>query len=116
VRTLVSAAHKALAQWYQREGVIPINHLFVVHEGLAKQRPDVMREIVRMIKEGHTYAPSSVVLGLPPLGLEANRKGLEMAIDWSYEQKIIPRRLHGFVYRFDTATHQLTPGALRSFL
>ncbi|GFE79455.1 hypothetical protein GCM10011487_14550 [Steroidobacter agaridevorans] len=92
VRTLVPDPHKAAAQWYEREGVIPINHLFVVHEDLTKQRPDVVREIARMIKQSRTYAPSSVVSGLPPLGLEANRKGLEMAIDWSYEQKIIPRR------------------------
>jgi 4,5-dihydroxyphthalate decarboxylase len=46
-----------------------------------------------MIVESRKLAPPEVVAALPPLGLEANRKGLEMAIDWSYEQKIIPRRL-----------------------
>jgi 4,5-dihydroxyphthalate decarboxylase len=30
---------------------------------------------------------------MPPLGIEASRKGIEMAIDWCFEQKIIPRRL-----------------------
>ena len=29
----------------------------------------------------------------PPMGLEANRAGLQLAIDWALEQKIIPRRL-----------------------
>jgi 4,5-dihydroxyphthalate decarboxylase len=93
VRTLVPDPYAAAAQWYEREGVIPINHMFVVHQDLVRSRPDVVREIARMIKESRAAAPSSITEALPPLGLEANRKGLEMAIDWSYEQKIIPRRL-----------------------
>jgi 4,5-dihydroxyphthalate decarboxylase len=36
-------------------------------------------------------APASA--SIPPFGVEANRKALQMAIDWSLEQRIIPRRL-----------------------
>jgi 4,5-dihydroxyphthalate decarboxylase len=93
VRTLVPDAPAAAKAWYKREGIIPINHLFAVHQDISRERPDVVRELYRMIKEGRDHAPPDVVAGLPPLGLEANRKGLQMAIDWSYEQKIIPRRL-----------------------
>ena len=93
VRTLVPNANAAAQQWYQREGVIPINHMFVVHQDISERRPDVVRELFRMIVESRALAPPAVVAALPPLGLEANRKGLEMAIDWSFEQKIIPRRL-----------------------
>lgn len=46
-----------------------------------------------MIVESRKLAPESVTSNLPPIGLEQNRKGLDMAIQWSYEQKIIPRRL-----------------------
>jgi 4,5-dihydroxyphthalate decarboxylase len=93
VHTLVPNPQAAAKVWYQREGVIPINHLFAVHQDVSRQRPDVVRELYRMIKESREHAPAEVVAGLPPLGLEANRKGLQMAIDWSFEQKIIPRRL-----------------------
>ena len=93
VRTLVPDPAAAAQQWYQREGVIPINHMFVVREELSKQRPDIVREIFRMVVESRALAPASATATLPPIGLEANRKGLEMAIDWSFEQKIIPRRL-----------------------
>jgi 4,5-dihydroxyphthalate decarboxylase len=93
VRTLVPDPHVAAKGWYQREGVIPINHMFVVHQDIAKQRPDVVRELARMIVASRAAVPASVTAAIPPLGLEANRKGLEMAIDWSFEQKIIPRRL-----------------------
>jgi 4,5-dihydroxyphthalate decarboxylase len=29
----------------------------------------------------------------PPIGLEENRKGIQLAIDWALDQKIIPHRL-----------------------
>jgi len=93
VRTLVPDAQAAAQEWYQREGVIPINHMFVVHEDIARKRPEVVRELARMIAESRAAAPESITASIPPLGLEANRKGLEMAIEWSFEQKIIPRRL-----------------------
>jgi 4,5-dihydroxyphthalate decarboxylase len=93
VRTLIPNPADAAKEWYQREGVIPINHMFVVHEEISRKRPDVVRELARMIRESRALAPPAAAAALPPLGLEANRKGLEMAIDWSFEQKIIPRRL-----------------------
>ena len=91
VQTLVPDPHTAAKAWYQREGVIPINPVFVVRKELSKERPDVVREIYRMIVESRKFAPESATR--PPFGLEANRKGLQLAIDWSYEQQIIPRRL-----------------------
>jgi 4,5-dihydroxyphthalate decarboxylase len=92
VRTLVPDPHAAAQKWYAREGVVPINHMFAVHEDLSKKRPDVVRELARMIIESRAAAPAAAAASIPPLGLEANRKGLEIAIDWAFEQKIIPRR------------------------
>ena len=92
VRTLVPDAHNAAKAWFAREGVVPINHMFVVHESLSKSRPDIVRDIFRMLKEGRALA-EGVPAVFPPIGLEANRKGLQLAIDWALDQKIIPRRL-----------------------
>jgi 4,5-dihydroxyphthalate decarboxylase len=93
VRTLIPNASDAAKEWYQREGVIPINHMFVVHEEISRKRPDVVRELARMIRDSRALAPPAAAAAVPPLGLEANRKGLGMAIDWAFEQKIIPRRM-----------------------
>lgn len=93
VRTLVPDPMGEARRWYQRERVFPINHLFVVHRDLSRKRPDVVREIYRMLVESRSFAPADALSALPPMGLEANRKGLQVAIDWAYEQKIIPRRL-----------------------
>lgn len=92
VRTLVPDAQAAAKSWYAREGIVPINHMFVVHAELSKQRPDVVREIYRMVAESRALA-EGVPAVFPPLGLEANRKGLQLAIDWALDQKIIPHRL-----------------------
>ena len=93
VQRLVPDPFEAAKAWYAREQVVPINHLFVVHEDIARKRPDVVREIYRMIGESRDLTEGGLPDPFPPMGLEANRKGLELAIQWSYEQKIIPRRL-----------------------
>jgi len=92
VATVIPNAMEAGAKWAQREGFIPINHMFVLHKDVAKDS-GVVREIFRMLRESRDAAPEAVISKLPPVGLEANRKGIEMAIDLALEQRIIPRRL-----------------------
>lgn len=93
VQFLVPDPHNAAKSWFEREGVVPINHMFVVHEDISKNRPDIVREIFRMIAESRDLTEGGLPKIFPPIGLEANRKGLQLAIDWSLDQKIIPRRL-----------------------
>lgn len=93
VRTLVPDAHNAAKAWFAREGVVPINHMFAVHQDISKKHPQVVREIYRMIAESRALTEGGVPAVFPPLGLEANRKGLQLAIDWALDQKIIPHRL-----------------------
>ena len=93
VRTLVPDAMNAAKAWYAREGVVPINHMFAVHADVSKNHPEVVRELYRMIVESRRLADPAPPAAFPPIGLEANRKGLQLAIDWALDQKIIPRRL-----------------------
>ena len=93
VRTLVPDAMDAARAWYAREGVVPINHMFVVHADLSRKHPELVRELYRMIVESRALADPAVPAVFPPIGLEANRKGIQLAIDWALDQKIIPRRL-----------------------
>jgi len=93
VRTLVPDAMNAAKDWFAREGVVPINHMFVVHRDVSKRHPEAVREIYRMIKESRELAEGGAPRVFPPLGLEANRKGIQLAIDWALDQKIIPHRL-----------------------
>ena len=107
LKTLVPDAAAAAKDWYKREGVICMNHVFVVREELSRERPDVIREMFRMFVESRQLAEEQPGKVLPPIGLEANRKALEMAIQFAYEQKVIPRRL-SVDELFDDTTGLLT--------
>jgi 4,5-dihydroxyphthalate decarboxylase len=93
VERLVPDPFEAAKQWFAREGVVPINHMFVVHQSLTRERPEVVREIFRMVVESRELTEGGLPDPFPPVGLEANRKGIQMAIDWAHEQKIIPHKL-----------------------
>ena len=90
VHTLVPDARNAAKSWFEREGVVPINHMFVMRQELAEARPDIVRELYRMFSESRTLSQDLPAI-FPPLGLKANRKGLQLAIDWAVEQQIIPK-------------------------
>jgi 4,5-dihydroxyphthalate decarboxylase len=72
--------------------VIPVNHMVAVHEAISRERPDVVREIYRMLGASRALAPVDAAT-MPPMGMEANRNGLALAIEWAYEQRLIPRRM-----------------------
>lgn len=93
VQRLVPNPKEAALEWYAKEHIVPINHMFVVHEEISQKRPDVVAEIFRMIVESRALTEGGVPDPFPPIGLEENRRGLQMAIDWSFEQKIIPKRV-----------------------
>lgn len=94
IATLIPDAKKAALQWHAREQVVPINHMFVVHDDIARDHPGAVPEIFRMLVESRAAAAAALPDIFPPVGLEANRKALELAIEWSFEQRLIPRRLN----------------------
>ena len=58
-----------------------VNHMFTVHEQLPRERPDVNREVFRMLVESRKAAPPEALETIPPFGVEANRTALQFAID-----------------------------------
>jgi 4,5-dihydroxyphthalate decarboxylase len=87
---LIPDPYAAAEAWSRKTGVQPLNHLFVVRAELSRERPDVVREIYRLIVESREAAPEKAP-DLAPFGVEPNRNALQLAIDWSVEQKMIPR-------------------------
>jgi 4,5-dihydroxyphthalate decarboxylase len=93
VHHLIPNPHDAAREWARKYGLVPINHLFVVDKALSETRPDVVREIYRLLSESKRAAPSPAG-GIDPLpfGVENNRKALEMITAYTFEQKIVPRK------------------------
>jgi 4,5-dihydroxyphthalate decarboxylase len=90
MRPLIENPIGAAEEWCRAQGAVPVNHFFVVRKELSETRPDVVREIYRMLAESKKEASSSGI-DFHPLGIEANRKALELMIQYAVEQQIIPK-------------------------
>ena len=80
--------------WAEKNGGVPINHMVVVHERIARARPDVVEEIFRVFKEARKLDTKAPTGKLDPyrFGVEANRAALERIIDYSVKQQMIPKK------------------------
>src|SRR4029078_1096949 len=79
----VAAEEKA---WFEKHGVVPINHMVVVSRTLSEQHPDVVREIHRMLAE--SAAASSAA---PRFDRGGSARSPQLIIDYSAQQKLISR-------------------------
>ena len=92
-KTLIPNAKQAALDWHARTGAVTVNHLFVVSEEVAK-RKDVVQEIWRMLKETKAAMPAPADgVDLFPFGWDANRKNLELIIQYAFEQQLLPRMM-----------------------
>jgi 4,5-dihydroxyphthalate decarboxylase len=92
---LIPDADAVARKWAQTHGGVPINHMMVVRDTISKSRPDIVKEIYRMLRESRRAVPpppDNSVLDPWRFGVEANRRSLEIIIDYSFRQKLIPRR------------------------
>jgi 4,5-dihydroxyphthalate decarboxylase len=86
--------HEAAGRdWARRHGGVPINHLAVVRESIVKERPDVVREVYRVMKESRADATGIPTGADDPLrfGIAAVRQSLEQINAYAAAQKLIPR-------------------------
>jgi 4,5-dihydroxyphthalate decarboxylase len=96
LKPLIPDAEAANRKWSESHGGVPINHMLVIREELAKTRPDVVREVYRLFLEAKQAAfAKNGVPALDPwrFGIEANRRSLEIVIDFAVKQGLIPRAI-----------------------
>jgi 4,5-dihydroxyphthalate decarboxylase len=81
--------------WFKKYGVVPVNHLVVVTEKLAKSSPDSVREVYRLLRDSKQAAgyPKPGGRDTIPFGADANRPAFELMIKYLDQQKLLPRRI-----------------------
>jgi 4,5-dihydroxyphthalate decarboxylase len=84
----------AAQAWHQRTGALQVNHMLVVKDALVTDRPRLPEEIIRLFSESKRAAglPAPDAPDMNPVGREANRRNLEIAIDCVYREGMIPKR------------------------
>jgi 4,5-dihydroxyphthalate decarboxylase len=83
----VAAEEKA---WLARHGVVPINHMVVVSKQLSDTRPDVVREVQRMLEASRAAATGKV----PAFSKDDMTRSLELITVYSAQQGLIPRKFY----------------------
>src|SRR5207302_9785788 len=94
LQSVIPDPEAAARQWHAKHGVVPINHMVVVPEALAKSQPETVQEVYRMLLASKRAAglPKPGGLDMHPFGFEACRPALKMIIDYCVQQQLIPRR------------------------
>ena len=73
--------------WAAKHGILPINHMVVVSEQLAKEQPDAVREVHRLLRGSETRAPSS----WHRFSADEMRRSLALISEYTAQQGLIPR-------------------------
>jgi 4,5-dihydroxyphthalate decarboxylase len=111
LRHLFPDVESVARKWAETHGGVPINHMVVLREDIVRSRPDVAKEVFRLLlaSKRALKAPTDGT-ALDPLrfGVEACRPTLEIIIDYAARQGLIPKKI-AVDALFDDATRALVP-------
>ncbi len=93
LRSVIADPEQAAQKWFAKHQVVPINHMVVVTEKLAKSNPDAVREVFRLLAQGKAAAPKAAGIDFLPFGFDACRPALATIINYALQQNLIPRKI-----------------------
>jgi len=93
LKSVVADPDAEAKAWYAKHHLVPVNHMVVVTDELARARPEAVAELYRMLEAGKRAAGQSGPIDTTPFGKEANRACLELLISYAVQQQQIPRAL-----------------------
>ena len=93
LQSVIPDPEAAARAWYGQHGLVPVNHMVVVTEALARSNPRAVAELYRLLEAGKKAAPAAGQIDTAPFGKEANRPCLELLVSYAVQQRLIPRRL-----------------------
>lgn len=94
LRTVFPDPAAAGQAFLRRHGFVPVNHLVVVRRELVERRPELVAELQHLFRDAKTAAPPPAgEVDTLPAGRAALRPAIELALRYSTEQGLLPRRL-----------------------
>lgn len=93
LKSVIADPDAAARSWYAKHHLVPVNHMVVVTEELARANPQAAAELYRLLEAGKQVAGQPGPIDATPFGKEANRPGLDLLLSYAFQQALIPRRL-----------------------
>jgi 4,5-dihydroxyphthalate decarboxylase len=94
LQSVIPEAATAARAWYGQHHLVPVNHIVVVTEALARGNPQAVAELYRLLEAGKAAAGSPAgEIDMAPFGKAANRACLELLTSYAVQQRLIPRRM-----------------------
>jgi 4,5-dihydroxyphthalate decarboxylase len=89
LRTVFSDLGPAAAAFQERHPFVPVNHLVTVRRDLALQRPELVVELMRIVRAAQADSGAAF-----PIGRRALEPAIALAVRYADEQGLLPRRLN----------------------
>lgn len=114
LKSVIATPDRDAAAWYARSGIVPVNHLVCVDAALADSDPAAVRAVCTALHQAKAVAglPKENAVDTVPFGLAALRSALDLAIQFSMQQRLLPRKL-AVEELFDGTTLHLFSGSTR---
>ena len=94
LQSVIPDPDAAALDWYRKYGLVPLNHMVVVTEHLARSNPEAVVELYRLLEEGKKAAGIPVGgIDTAPFGKETNRPCLELLSSYAAQQSLLSRRM-----------------------
>src|SRR5580698_2287308 len=108
LKSVIPDPDAAAKQWYKKYNTVPVNHMVVVKNSVAKSDPGAVREVFSMLHDSKKAAglPKPGAVDTLPFGFDAVKPALELMSSYALEMKIIPRR-YSVEELFDDTTRAL---------
>src|SRR5262245_16897065 len=106
LQSVILNPDEAARAWCQNNRAMPINHMLVVKESLAKSNPSAVKEVYRLLRESKAASPAGDVIDPIQFGLESIRRSLELIIHYSVQQRLIAKKFE-VEELFDDVTRNL---------
>jgi 4,5-dihydroxyphthalate decarboxylase len=95
LKSVIPDPHAAARAWYDKHGVVPVNHMVVVTDEFARAQPQAVTEFYRLLEAGKKAAglPKTGEIDTVLMGRDANRPCLELLMSYAAQQNLIPHKL-----------------------
>jgi 4,5-dihydroxyphthalate decarboxylase len=91
VRTVISDAKTAAQMWVRKSGIMPVNHILAMKTGLLAENPWLIRELYELFETARRAAVADGAEPPTEYGLGANRRSLQLLLDFCFDQNVLSR-------------------------